>query len=105
VNLHLKFPFAVVGGVLAVPTWEETPRGAKKDTTGLIQRLVARLVRAGGRETEGDAPHLLEGIAVVVFDPDASSLSPDVPPAGSGLRWDEFIESLVAAYKGRFEDV
>jgi hypothetical protein len=24
VNIHLKFPFAVVGGVLAVPTWEWT---------------------------------------------------------------------------------
>jgi hypothetical protein len=23
VNIHLKFPFAVVGGVLAIPTWEE----------------------------------------------------------------------------------
>src|SRR5215208_3623307 len=31
VNLHLKFPFCVIGGVLVIPTWEETgTRAAKK---------------------------------------------------------------------------
>src|SRR5215470_12236852 len=68
VNLHLRFPFAVVGGVLVVPTSEETANG-RKSTKHLISRAVNRLVRAGGRRTEGDAPHLLEGIAVVVYDP------------------------------------
>jgi hypothetical protein len=60
VNIHLKFPFAVVGGVLVVPTSEESA-GGRKSTKHLISRAVNRLVRAGGRRTEGDAPHLLEG--------------------------------------------
>jgi hypothetical protein len=144
VNIHLKFPFCIVGGVLVIPTWEETGTTAakkaemteevieeegietlaeeasavdesdvtlsstlelrKKDTKPLINRAVARLMRAGGRKTEGDAAHLLEGIAVVVYDPETGQLDPDLPPKGSRLRWDEFIEDLVAAYKGRFED-
>jgi len=133
VNLHLKFPFCVVGGVLAIPTYEASgtaqeiaaeiadseadplvepkelaaiaPQSAsnRKSTTHLIERAIARLIRAGGRKTEGDAPHLLEGIAVVVYDPDAGVLHHSLPAPGSGLRWDEFIESIVSAYQSRFE--
>ena len=145
VNLHLKFPFAVVGGVLVIPTFEESGtkqavaasegeeeiadgdsiedltftsistepavrgtddrnRPKRKSTRHLIERAVQRLIRAGGRKTEGDSPHLLEAISVIVYDPDTGSSDVDLPPAGSGLRWNEFIDSLVAAYKGRFED-
>ena len=101
VNLHLKFPFAVVGGVLVIPTYEVTA-GKRKDTTHLIQRAVDRLSRAGGRQTEGGAPHLLEGVGVVVYDPDKAILDPATPPAGSRLRWDEFVEDLATAYRARF---
>jgi hypothetical protein len=101
VNLHLKFPFAVVGGVLVIPTYEVS-KGRRKDTTHLIQRAVDRLSRAGGRETEGDAPHLLEGVGVVVYDPDKAVLDPATPPTGSRLRWDEFIEDVARAYNARF---
>lgn len=45
-----------------------------------MSRAVARFVRAGGRETEGDAPHLLEGIAVVAFDRETGVIEPDLPP-------------------------
>lgn len=133
VNLHLKFPFCVVGGVLAIPTYEafatvqelaeelvednadplaapESPHEAhaavgtiRRSTTHLIERAIARLMRAGGRKTEGDAPHLLEGIAVVVYDPDAGILHPSLPTPGSGLRWEEFIANLVLTYESRFE--
>jgi hypothetical protein len=138
VNLHLKFPFAVVGGMLIIPTLEETgtkeaakaeqielitedpetgestsplPEPTSKtvgapqmrSTMHLIERAVQRLMRAGGRKTEGDAPHLLEGIAVVVYDPQTGTIDPDTPPVGSGLRWDEFIQSIAASYLGRFE--
>jgi hypothetical protein len=89
---------------------EETPipargTGARKSTLHLVERAIARLVRAGGRETEGDAPHLLEGIAVVVYDPDKGRIEENIPPAGSSLRWSEFVEMMAAAYRGRFEDI
>jgi hypothetical protein len=102
VNLHLKFPFCVIGGVLVVPVFEVTD-GGRRDTRGLIDRAVQRFIRAGGRRTEGDAAHLLEGISVVVYDPDTGSLVADSPPVGSGLRWDEFVNMLSAAYEARFE--
>lgn len=133
VNIHLKFPFCVVGGVLAVPTLEEVgTRDAEqaaeqeaaadasaeenvspspvssqpewKSTRHLIERAVARLIRAGGRRTEADAPHLLEAIAVVVYDPQTARLDSDLPPKRSGLRWDEFVASMASAYDARFED-
>ena len=108
VNLHLKFPFAVVGGVLAIPTYEEGKKAKgepfKRSVTHLIDRAVARLSRAGGRQTEGDAPHLLEGVCVLVYDPDTQTLNPDLPPRGSGLRWEEFVDELVMAYEARFPE-
>jgi hypothetical protein len=30
-------------------------------------------------------------------------LAPNLPPAGSGLRWDEFVRSLGEAYDLRFD--
>jgi hypothetical protein len=136
VNLHLRFPFAIVGGVLVIPTFElrkatkdvveddppgdeaselesdaaeaegnvsAVTDGNRKDTRPLIRRAVSRLVRAGGRERESDAPHLLEAIAVVVYDPDTGELDAELPPVGCGLRWDEFVNDLVRAYESRFE--
>lgn len=105
VNVHLKFPFAVVGGVLTMPTTERSRSGSDEDwkpTTHLIERAVGRFVRAGGRRTEGDAGHLIEAIAVVVFDRQTGLLDPGLPPAGSGLRWPEFVSAIHDAYQARF---
>lgn len=105
VNVHLKFPFAVVGGVMTLPTQERNQSGnddAWKATTHLVERAIARFVRAGGRVTEGDAPHLLEGIAVVVFDHMTGGIEPTLPPAGVGLRWPEFVSALAQTYDARF---
>ncbi|HKW96348.1 MAG TPA: hypothetical protein VJN43_01385 [Bryobacteraceae bacterium] len=108
VNLHLKFPFAVIGGVLTIPTYEEKPKKTsgltRISTRHLIERAVARFVRAGGRKSEGDPAHLLEGIAVIAYDPDSSEIDSSLPQAGIGLRWNEFVTSLVTAYQARFED-
>jgi hypothetical protein len=101
VSTHLKFPFAVVGGVLTFPTWEWT-NGQKKSTTHLVARAVELLRRAGNRRREDDAPHRLEGVAVVLFDPDSSEIHEQLPAAGSGVRWQEFVQSLAEAYDLRF---
>lgn len=105
VNVHLKFPFAVVGGILTLPTTERMKSGHDDDwkpTTHLIERAVGRLTRAGGRQTEGDASHLLEGIAVVVFDIESGRMDPELPADGTGLRWQEFIDRMSDAYDARF---
>jgi hypothetical protein len=106
VNIHLKFPFAVVGGVMTVPTKEREESGRDhrwRPTTDLIARAVERFIRAGGRKTEGDPAHLLEGIAVVVFDPDTGRVDPGLPPVNSGLRWEEFIDQVAKTYAARFD--
>ena len=134
VNIHLKFPFAVVGGVLVIPVYEETntraareaeqeeeeegqdpleqpapvePSGTttpgRKSTLHLIERAIDRLIRAGGRKSEAEAAHLLEGIAVIVYDPETGQMLPNLPKAGSGLRWDEFVSALATSYNARFE--
>lgn len=106
VNLHLKFPFAVVGGVLTIPTYEEDVKGGRlvrRPTTHLIARAITRLERAGGRRTEGDAPHLLEGVGVLVYDPDSGRMEEAIPPPASPLRWNNFVTNLATAYAARFE--
>lgn len=143
VNIHLKFPFCVVGGVLVIPTYEvkntkdaqEAEKAEKaiededgsgdsegtakfdgiaendaasgedrKSTVHLIERAVRRLIRAGGRKSEAEAAHLLEGVAVVVYDPETAAIDPEMPPAGHGLRWEEFVEDIETAYRARFEN-
>ena len=108
VNIHLKFPFAVIGGIMTLPTEERLKSGDDerwKSTDGLIARAADRFSRAGSRRTEAEAAHLLEGIAVVAFDHQTGAIDPSIPPAGKGLRWDEFIEAIATAYEARFGDV
>ena len=105
VNVHLKFPFAVVGGILTLPTTERVRSRHDNDwkpTTHLIERAIGRFTRAGGRQTEGDASHLLDGIAVVVFDRESGRIEPELPAVGSGLRWQEFINRMAETYEARF---
>jgi hypothetical protein len=75
----------------------------QRTTRHLIARAVARLIRAGGRKTEADAAHLLEGIAVIAYDPGTGTVDLELPAPGSGLRWDEFVDALAKAYEARFE--
>ena len=76
-----------------------------KPTLDVVRRVVARLVRAGSRFTEADAPHLLEGIGVIVFDHETAEIDQRLPPPRSGVRWDEFIFKIAAAYNARFGDM
>jgi hypothetical protein len=134
VNIHLKFPFAIVAGVIALPTWEwkqgkaTSPEhlatsdseaepveddldgeivpaspGSRTSTLHIIDRLVRRLQRTRTRQTEADPPHLLEAVAVIAYDPDTASVLEDVPAVGSGLRWNEVIDTIAELYELRFE--
>jgi len=55
------------------------------------------------RDSEADAAHLLEAVAVIVYDPDTAILNPAVPAPGSGLRWGEFVARMAETYDLRFE--
>jgi hypothetical protein len=108
VNVHLKFPFAVVGGIMTLPTEERVRSGDDdhwKPTTNLIARAVDRFSRAGSRKTEAEAAHLMEGIAVIAFDHRTGAIDVGMPPPGNGLRWEEFIEAMASAYNSRFGEI
>ena len=105
VNIHLKFPFAVLGAVTTYPTMERAASGrddAWKSTEHLITRAVGRFRKAGSRDREDQAPYLLEGTAVVVFDHESGEIHPTLPPKDSGLRWEEFVQRMVEQYVIRF---
>ena len=108
VNIHLKFPFAVIGGIMTLPTEERLVSGNDlnwKPTTTLIARAADRFARAGNRRTEAEAAHLLEGIAIVAFDHRTGEIDTSVPPPGKGLRWNEFIDAMASAYDARFVEL
>jgi hypothetical protein len=102
VNIHLKFPFAVVGGVQVLPTIDIEDDGSQVDTRKYLDRAARRLSRIRPRQTEADADHLLEAFGLIAFDPVAAELDDSIPPEGSPLRWDAFVEALVRAYDTRF---
>jgi hypothetical protein len=106
VNIHLKFPFALVAGALSVPTEERTASGddsSWKSTRHLVTKLCRRLALAASRDLDSDPPHLLEAGTVIVFDHRTKALDPDLPEPGSGLRWDEFVDRLADLYRLRFD--
>lgn len=105
VNIHLKFPFAVVGAVTTYPSKERVSSGSDsqwRSTEHLIARAVGRFRKAGARDREDQAAYLLEGTCVVVFDHETGSIHASLPPAGQGLRWDEFVDRMVEQYILRF---
>ncbi len=100
VNYHLKFPYAVCGGVITVP--DVMP--GEPNLGVLIRRVERVLARVNGRPDEGSAPHRLEAIAFIVYrcSEGGAELHPDLPTRSSGLRYDQFVDALVAAYEARF---
>lgn len=101
VNVHIKFPFSVLTGILTVPTIE-IKGGKEKSTENLIERLLKRLAQAGSRDNETGGAHLLEGVAVIVYDPRNKKIIPAMPPTSSPLRWENCIKRLAALYESRF---
>jgi hypothetical protein len=106
-NIHLKFPFAVVGGVLTIPTSERKTSGSDanwKSTLPAVEKAIKKFHAAGERRNEHDATHLLEAAAVVVFDIDSGELRDDLPGITSELLWGNYINTLSATYDLRFND-
>lgn len=101
VNIHLKFPFAVVGAVQVLPTWDYDEHDKWVDNANAVRRITRRLHRIRLRETEAEAPHLMEGFLLLVFDPKTAKLSPAIASTDP-LGWDGFLDGLVRAYDARF---
>ncbi|RMG72452.1 MAG: hypothetical protein D6711_12920 [Chloroflexi bacterium] len=106
VNVHLKFPFAVVGGIMPLPTidWYKDRGGTwqQRSTTNLIDRLCRRFDSIGMRRNDGDPVHALEAVCVLAFDPNTQSLHPHYPGAGSFLQFNSFIQKMAEMFESRF---
>lgn len=92
-TVHTRFPSAVVAFIVAVP---EPCLGNHGDNlNGVLRRL-------SGRMTTTAEVHKAEAIGLIVWDPTTGEVSADWPPAGSGLRIDQFSAAVERAYVDRY---
>ncbi|HVM29146.1 MAG TPA: hypothetical protein VM305_00035 [Candidatus Limnocylindrales bacterium] len=95
VNFHLRFPYSVLGGVLALPS----------DISEAQLRKGIRIAEGlAGRVSPSEGPERFEGFCLLVFDCDRLDLSEQWPSPGSPVRYDNFVRSLAEAYERRFGD-
>jgi hypothetical protein len=66
----------------------------------LIDRASSGLSAHAGRKSEAESAQLLEGIAVVVYDPDTGTVHHDLPKPHSGLRWGKFYHGACHVIQG-----
>ncbi len=85
-NHHDKFPYAVMGGVLAIP------HGVRAEQLANIERSMERL---GGRRVPADPKDQMESLALLVIDKDKRQVVPDVPAPDSPLRYEKFVPTVV----------
>jgi len=62
---------------------------------------------AGEREVGGGLRSVNADLSemFVAFDRTTGAIEPDLPPAGSGLHWTEFIDQMAGTYEARFGDI
>jgi hypothetical protein len=94
-TVHIRFPYAVVGFVVIIPT--PCLQGQMRER---FTRMLDRLV---GRSSPIDVPHKAEVVSLVLWDPTTGTVDATWPPAGSPLRIDRFSEQVQAAYHARYD--
>lgn len=94
-TVHIRFPYAVVGFVVVIPTPCFSGQSRERFT-----RMLDRLV---GRSSPIDVPHKAEVVSLVLWNPDDGSVNTDWPQPGSPLRIDGFSEQVQKAYHERYD--
>jgi len=94
-TVHIRFPYAVVGFVVIIPTPCLTGQMRERFT-----RMLDRLV---GRDSPIDVPHKAEAMTLVMWNPNDGTVDDAWPPPGSPLRIDRFSEQVQAAYHERYD--
>lgn len=95
-TVHSRFPTAVVGFVVAIPT-PCLPAGARSNA------IIGTLTRLGGRVLVDEASHQAEALSLVSWDPATGQIDPAVPDPQSPLRIERFSEDVERAYHDRFQ--
>ena len=94
-TVHIRFPYAVVGFVVIIPTPCLTGQTRERFT-----RMLDRLV---GRNSPIDVPHKAEAMTLVMWNPDNGTIDPNWPSPESPLRIEQFSEQVQAAYRERYD--
>lgn len=94
-TVHTRFPYAVVGFMVIIPT---------PCLTGLTRdRFTRMLDRLVGRDSPIDLTHKAEAVSLVMWDPISGAVDPAWPLPGSALRIERFSEYVQAAYHSRYD--
>jgi len=93
-TVHTRFPYAVVGFMVVIPT--PCFQGAIRDR---FTRMLDRLV---GRSSPIDLAHRAEAVSLVLWDPEQLILDAGWPPPNSLLRIEAFSRQVQAQYDERY---
>jgi len=92
---HSRFPFAIVGFLIAIPE----PCIPERQYAPLKETLE----RMAGRTGTEEQPHLAEAISLVIWDPATGQISSTMPPEDSPLRLQKFGEAVEQVYLARYK--
>lgn len=94
-TVHTRFPYGVVGFIVAVPRpCLSSPQ--KEALTQTLERLTLR-------KSPLDSSHKAEAISLVVWNPETGQVETDWPAPESPLRIENFAEYLSMAYVERYK--
>ncbi|UKN42066.1 hypothetical protein [Mycobacterium lepromatosis] len=95
-TVHSRFPSAVVGFMVAIPTPCLAP-GARTNA------IIGTLARLGNRELVDEPNHRAEAMSLVSWDPVTGRIDPNLPDPQSLLRIERFSTDMYRSYQARFQ--
>lgn len=94
-TVHMRFPYAVVGFMVVIPS--------PCFTGGIRSRFTRMLDRLVGRASPVDAAHKAEAVSLVLWDPKKEKIDVDWPARDSKLRIERFSEQVQSHYYERYD--
>ncbi len=94
-TVHMRFPYAVVGFMVVIPS--------PCFTGGIRSRFTRMLDRLVGRASPVDAAHKAEAVSLVLWDPKKAKIDLDWPESKSQLRIERFSEQVQRHYYERYD--
>jgi hypothetical protein len=93
-TVHMRFPYAVVGFMVVIPT--QCLSGPIRDrSTQMLKRLY-------GRRSPIDEAHKAEALSLVLWNPADGTIDPSWPEEGSPLRIEAFSAQVQTQYSERY---
>ncbi len=94
-TVHTRFPYAIVGFIVAIPT----PCLSSPQKEALTQTLE----RLSLRDSPLDSAHKAEAISLILWDPETGEIDKDWPLGTSCLRIELFSRFIESAYVTRYK--